>query len=82
MDDRIYQLLKVTAIVLTLAWVGWSIYDSFVEDRTPGELSYHSANKLLKMAPMTVLCGSTTMRYVSTRAIFTPCAVAHAASCS
>lgn len=48
MDDRIYQLLKVTAIVLTLAWVGWSIYDSFVEDRTPGELSYHSANKLFE----------------------------------
>ena len=43
MDDRLYNFLKYTAIVMTLAWVGWSVYDGFFKDRSPGEMAYHSA---------------------------------------
>ena len=46
MDERLYQFLKWTAIVLALGWVGWSIYDSFVRDRAPGDLEFHEAETL------------------------------------
>lgn len=48
MDDRLYQFLKATAIVITLGWVGWAIYDSFFQDSQPGERSYHAANKMFE----------------------------------
>ncbi len=48
MDDRLYRFLKFTAIAMTIAWVGWSIYDSFLTGRTPGEMSYHAANKFFE----------------------------------
>jgi tetratricopeptide (TPR) repeat protein len=48
MDDRLYRFLKLTAIVLAVAWVGWSIYDSFFVGRTPGEMAYHAANNFFQ----------------------------------
>ncbi len=48
MDDRLYRFLKVTAITMTLLWVGWAGYDSFFENRAPGEHAYHAANKLFE----------------------------------
>ncbi len=48
MDDRLYRFLKVTAITMTLLWVGWAGYDSFFENRAPGEQAYHAANKLFE----------------------------------
>lgn len=48
MDDRLYRFLVVTAIAMTIAWVGWSAYDSFFMGRTPGEMSYHAANNFFE----------------------------------
>ncbi len=48
MDKRLYQFLKWTAIVLTLAWVGWSIYDSMIGPRNPGDMAYLEANNLFE----------------------------------
>ena len=48
MDDRLYRFLVVTAIIMTIAWVGWSAYDSFFVGRTPGEMSYHAANNFFE----------------------------------
>lgn len=48
MDERLYQFLKATAIAMALAWLGWAIYDGFFRDRSPGEMSYHAANKLFE----------------------------------
>lgn len=48
MDDRLYQLLKYTAIGLALAWLGWSVYDSFFAQRNPGDLAYHAANNFFE----------------------------------
>ncbi len=45
MDDRLYPFLKATAIVLTLAWVGWSLYDWLLADRAPGLSDYAAANR-------------------------------------
>lgn len=45
MDERLYRLLKVAAVVLTLAWAGWTVYDSFVADAEPGDGAYLAANK-------------------------------------
>ncbi|MCZ6731367.1 MAG: tetratricopeptide repeat protein [Gammaproteobacteria bacterium] len=48
MDDRLYRFLKVTAITMTLLWVGWAGYDSFFKNKVPGEHAYHAANKLFE----------------------------------
>jgi tetratricopeptide (TPR) repeat protein len=48
MDDRLYRFLKWTAIVMAVAWVGWSAYDSFFAGRTPGEMRYHAANNFFE----------------------------------
>ena len=48
MDDRLYNFLKYTAIVMTLVWVGWSVYDGFFKDRSPGEMAYHAADKFFE----------------------------------
>ncbi len=45
MDDRLYRFLKLTAIVLTLAWVGWSLYDWLLAGRAPGLQDYAAANR-------------------------------------
>jgi tetratricopeptide (TPR) repeat protein len=43
-----YRFLKWTAITLTIAWVGWSIYDSMISPRAPGDLPYLEANTLFE----------------------------------
>jgi tetratricopeptide (TPR) repeat protein len=44
-SDRQYKVLLRIAILLTLAWVGWSAYDSFVAGRGPGDDDYFAAEK-------------------------------------
>ncbi len=44
MDDRRYQLLKYTAIVMAIAWVGWSLYDYLGRGKQPGDYAYHAAS--------------------------------------
>jgi len=48
MDDSFYKFLKYTAIILTIAWVGWSAYDSFFEGVNPGDDTYLAANKFFE----------------------------------
>ena len=48
MDKGVYRFLKWTAILLTIAWVGWSIYDSMISPRKPGDLAYLAANNLFE----------------------------------
>ena len=48
MDKRLYRFLKWTAILFTLAWVGWSFYDSMISPRNPGDMAYLEANKLFE----------------------------------
>lgn len=43
MDDRLYRFLKYTAVVMALAWIGWTIYDTFFASAEPGEYAYHAA---------------------------------------
>ena len=40
MNDRTYRILWVVALVLTVGWVGWSILDSFILGRAPGDTAY------------------------------------------
>jgi tetratricopeptide (TPR) repeat protein len=47
-DKGLHQFLKWTAIVLTMAWIGWSIYDSMIEPRNPGDFAYLEANTLFE----------------------------------
>jgi tetratricopeptide (TPR) repeat protein len=47
-DKNLYRFLKWTAIMLTVAWVGWSIYDSMISPRNPGDLDYLEANTLFE----------------------------------
>lgn len=48
MSDAIYRFLKWTAITLTIGWIGWSIYDSMISPRNPGDLPYLEANTLFE----------------------------------
>ena len=48
MDKNTYQVLKWTAIVLTLAWVGWSAYDAFLKPGNPGDHVALEADNLFK----------------------------------
>ena len=48
MDDSLYRFLKYTAITLTIAWIGWSVYDSFVADVHPGDSAHLAADKFFE----------------------------------
>jgi len=48
MDERLYRTLKYTAIVLTLAWVGWSFYDGFLTQSDPGDDAYRAGDRLFE----------------------------------
>ena len=48
MDERLYSLLMKIAIVLTLTWVGWTIYDSFFVHVAPGDQAYLAGNNLFE----------------------------------
>ncbi|HKK06056.1 MAG TPA: tetratricopeptide repeat protein [Gammaproteobacteria bacterium] len=45
MDDRLYKTLKYVAIVLTLSWVGWAFYDSFLHDVGPGQRAFQAGER-------------------------------------
>jgi tetratricopeptide (TPR) repeat protein len=45
MDDRVTRNLKIIAVVLTLAFVGWAAYDQFAGKASPGDLAYHAGNR-------------------------------------
>lgn len=46
MDESLYRFLKWTAIALGVAWVGWSIYESFVLGRAPGDRQFQEGEQL------------------------------------
>lgn len=48
MSKGLYRFLVWTAIVMGVAWVGWSIYDSMLSDRQPGDMAYLEANNLFE----------------------------------
>jgi len=48
MDEGVYKFLKLTAIALVLAWVGWSIYDTFFVERIPGNTAYQQGDILFE----------------------------------
>jgi tetratricopeptide (TPR) repeat protein len=48
MNERLYKSLKWTAIILTVAWIGWSFYDGFYAQRKPGDNAYFAGNNLFK----------------------------------
>jgi tetratricopeptide (TPR) repeat protein len=48
MDDRLTRSLKVVAIVLTVAFVGWAVYEKFIAGSAPGDFAYHDANNLFE----------------------------------
>lgn len=48
MDDALYKLLKRVAIILTIAWIGWTLYDSNLRETSPGAHEIFAATKLLE----------------------------------
>ena len=48
MDDSLYKVLKYTAIVLVLGWIGWTIADSFFIERIPGNTAYQEGDILFQ----------------------------------
>lgn len=45
MDDGLYRFLKYTAIVLTLAWLGWAAYDSLFASVAPGDRAFNAGER-------------------------------------
>lgn len=45
MDDRLTRGLKVVAVALVVAFVGWAVYDRFFGNVAPGDLAYHAGNR-------------------------------------
>ncbi|MDX1606764.1 MAG: tetratricopeptide repeat protein [Candidatus Competibacterales bacterium] len=43
MTEPQYRFLKITALAMALAWVGWSVYD-FLRAKQPGDYAYHAAS--------------------------------------
>jgi tetratricopeptide (TPR) repeat protein len=48
MNERLYESLKWIAIILAMAWVAWSFYDSLYDQRKPGDNAYFAGNNLFK----------------------------------
>lgn len=40
MDDNLYKFLKYTAIALVVAWIGWTVVDTYFLERIPGNTAY------------------------------------------
>jgi len=47
MDDRLYKTLKMVAVFLGLAWVGWAAYDNFSNDN-PYAVTMEAGRKYFK----------------------------------
>lgn len=48
MDERLYSFLKYTAILMVVAWVAWSFYDSFFASKAPGQNAYMTGDKFFE----------------------------------
>ncbi len=48
MDDKLYKMLVRIALAITLVWVGFSLYDGFLEESVPGAHSVQAAAKHLE----------------------------------
>lgn len=44
MDDSLHKTLKYVAIAMVLAWVGWTIVDTFFLERIPGNTAYQEGD--------------------------------------
>jgi tetratricopeptide (TPR) repeat protein len=40
MDDKLQKVLKYVAFAMILAWIGWTIVDTFFIERIPGNTAY------------------------------------------
>lgn len=45
MDKALYRFLMIVAILLTVAWLGWSAYESFFMKLAPGDQAYMAGNR-------------------------------------
>ena len=48
MEKAQYNLLVRAALLLTIAWIGWSIYDGAFREKIAGESAYHAGNKFFE----------------------------------
>ena len=48
MDDRTTRVLKVVAVIMAVAFVGWAVWDKFIADPAPGDMAYHAGNTLFE----------------------------------
>jgi len=44
METKRYKVLMTLAIVLTVAWIGWSVYDGVIVEAIPGDSRYLAGN--------------------------------------
>ena len=45
MESRKYKILVRLALLLTLIWVAWSLYDVSIREKVVGDSQYYAANK-------------------------------------
>ena len=45
MDDPVYKLLKLTALLLGAVFLGWMIWGGLLQEQVPGEKAYEAANR-------------------------------------
>jgi len=48
MDDQLTKVLKIVAIAMVVAFVGWAVYEKFMVGPAPGDFAYHAANNLFE----------------------------------
>jgi tetratricopeptide (TPR) repeat protein len=48
MDDGLTRVLRIVAIAMAVAFVGWAVWERFVIGSAPGDHVYHDANKLFE----------------------------------
>ncbi len=48
MEHKLYKTLVYIAVILTLTWLGWTIYDSFFSHVEPGDNAYLTANNFFQ----------------------------------
>ncbi len=50
MDDPVYKLLKLTAILLGAIFLGWMIWGGLLQEQVPGQKTYEAANRYFEDA--------------------------------
>ena len=48
MEKVQYNFLVKAALLLSIAWIGWSIYDGAFREKIAGESAYHAGNKFFE----------------------------------